>query len=84
MTASSESDFHDITNELTRDELQHLFHNLGIKQQIIEHAEMGAYTTDYRNKAKRVLINWKRIQGRNATREALLEAKNKVSGNICI
>ena len=73
----SESDFHEITNELGPDELQHLFHNLGMKQRDIKHAE-SADITDTRLKARAALRCWKQAQGRNATREALFEAKSKI------
>ena len=77
MTAASESDYHDITDELGSDELQHLFHNLGISQQDIERVERNADTTDYRSKARAVLEWWKKREGRYATSEALHEAKLK-------
>ena len=78
MTAASESDFRDITNELGPYELQHLFHNLGISQRDIEHAEISANTTDTRLKARAVLLWWKKTQGSNATLEALSKAKMKL------
>ena len=84
LTVASEADFRDISNEFSPDELQHLFHNLGISQRDIEHAEKSADTTDTRLKARAVLIWWKKTRGRAATLEALLEAKRKLpstSGN---
>ena len=76
-TALSEADFTDITNELRPDDLQHLFHNLGILQRDIEHAEVSANTTDSRLKARAVLLQWKKNHGRDASLKALLEAKRK-------
>ena len=78
MTAASEADFGDITNELGPDELRHLFHNLGISQRDIEHAEKSADTNDTRLKARAVLVWWKKTKGKAATREALFEAKRKL------
>ena len=73
-----ETDFRDITNELGPDELQYLFYNLGISLTDIKHAEQSADTTDYRLKARKVLIFWRqRTTGPKATRGALLEAKLK-------
>ena len=80
MAVASEDDFRDITNELGPDELQHLFHNLGISQRDIEHAERSADTSDTRLKARAVLIWWKKTKGQDATLEALLEAKSKLRG----
>ena len=77
--AVSEEDFRKITDDLGPDELQHLFHNLGIKQRDIEHAEKSADTTDTRLKAQAVLRWWKKTKGKSATREALFMAKR----NIC-
>ena len=83
---ASESDFRKVTNELGPDELQHLFHNLGIPQRDIEHAEKSADTTDTRLKARAVLRRWKQTKGRAATREVLLEAKRTIciSTGICM
>ena len=75
MSTASEADFRDITEELGPSELQRLFHNLGISQRDIEHAEVSANTTDSRLKARAVLIEWKKNKGRDASLEALLEAK---------
>ena len=75
----SEEDFRKITDELGPDELQHLFHNLGITQRDIEHAERSANTTDTRLKARAVLGWWKKTTGRAATRETLFEAKRNIS-----
>ena len=79
MAAASEADFRDITEELGPDELQRLFHNLGISQRDIEHAEKSADTTDTRLTARAVLRQWKKKQGSDATLEALLEAKRRLS-----
>ena len=75
MTTASESDFIKITNELGPDELQHLFHNLGIPQRDIEHAERSADTTDTRLRARAVLGWWKKKEGRSATIDRLIHAK---------
>ena len=80
MALASEDEFRDVTNELGPDELHHLFHNLGISQRDIEHAERSADTPDTRLKARAVLIWWKQTKGRDATLEALLEAKSKLRG----
>ena len=79
MAAASEADFRDIVEELGPNELQHLFHHLNIPQRDIEHAEASANTTDTRLKARAVLIEWKKKQGRDATLEALHEAKRKIN-----
>ena len=78
---ASESDFRNVTDQLGPDELQLLFHNLGILQRDIEHAEKSADTTDTRLKAWAVLRWWKKTQGRAATREVLFEAKRKTSSS---
>ena len=78
MASVSESDFGEVIEELGPDELHHLFHILGIKQRDIEHAERSANTNDTRLKARAVLCDWKKSSGRDATREALFEAKDKV------
>ena len=80
MAVASDTDFRDITDELGPDELQHLFHNLGISQRDIEHAEKSADTTDTRLRARAVLRWWRQTQGRAATLEALLAAKRKLPG----
>ena len=77
--AVSEEDFRKITDDLGPDGLQHLFHNLGIKLEDIEHAEKSADTKDTRLKAQAVLRWWKKTTGRAATCEALHEARR----NIC-
>ena len=82
MAAASEADFRDITEELGPNELQRLFHHLNISQRDIEHAEASANTTDTRLKARAVLIEWKKKQGRDATLEALHEAKRKITAGI--
>ena len=74
----SEEDFCKITDDLGPDELQHLFHNLGIKQRDIDHAEKSADTTDTRLKAQAVLRWWKKTKGTAATREALYQAKRNI------
>ena len=78
MAAASENDFRDITDQLGPDELHHLFYNLGISKRDVEHAEKSADTTDTRLKAIAVLIRWRKMKGRDATLEALLEAKRKL------
>ena len=78
MASASESDFDEVIEELGPDELQHLFHLLGIKQRDIEHAERSANTPDTRLKARAVLCDWKKSGGRDATRKALFEAKDKL------
>ena len=84
MSTASENDFRIITEELGPNELQHLFHNLGISQRDIEHAEVSASTTDTRLKARAVLRWWKQTQGTAATLEALQDAKRKLSCTIGI
>ena len=84
MAVASESDFRDVTNELGPDELQHLFHYLDIPQRDIEHAAERAHTNDARLKAHAVLCDWKKSKGREATREALFEAKRKIGSNAGI
>ena len=79
MATASEADFRDITDELGPNELRHLFHNLGISQRDIEHAEESANTSDTRLKARAVLRWWKQTKGWAATLEALLEAKRKLA-----
>ena len=81
LTTASQADFCDITNKLGPNQLQHLFHNLGISQRDIEHAEVSANTSDTRLKARAVLRWWKQTKGRDATREALFEAKRKLSSS---
>ena len=85
MAEASESDVLDITNELKSDELKHLFHNLGISQRDIQDVEKSADTTDFRSKARAVLIWWKQTKGPTATRGALHEAKRKIfnAGMYC-
>ena len=78
MTQATDADFREITNTLGPDELQHLFHNLGISQCDIEHAERSADTPDTRLKARAVLVWWRKEKGRDATKEALFDAKDKI------
>ena len=78
MAAASETDFRDITDELGPDELHHLFYNLGISKRDVEHAEKSADTSDTRLKAMAVLVWWRKTKGKDATLEALLEAKRKL------
>ena len=78
---ASESDFRKVTNQLGPDELQHLFHNLGIPQRDIEHVEKSADTTDTRLKARAVLRWWKQTKGRAATLQVLLEATRTICGS---
>ena len=78
---ASESDFCNVTNQLGPDELQLLFHNLGIPQRDIEHAEKSADTTDTRLKARAVLRWWQKTKGKDATLETLLAAKRKTCSN---
>ena len=78
MTTASQSDFLKIANELGPDELHHLFHNLGISQRDIEHAEKSADTTDTRLKAMAVLRWWRKTEGKDATHSKLYHAKTKL------
>ena len=78
MAEASTADFSEVINALGPDELQHLFHNLGISQQDIEHAERSADTADTRLKAWAVLNWWKQTKGKDATCEALFEAKRDI------
>ena len=82
MASASESDFGEVIEELGPDELQHLFHLLGIKQRDIEHAEKSADTTDTRLKARAVLCYWIKSEGRDATREALFAARDKILNRV--
>ena len=87
MASVSEADFGEVIEELGPDELQHLFHYLDINQRDIEHAERSAGTLDTRLKARAVLCDWKKSKGRDATREALFAAKDKllntpIKGNL--
>ena len=79
MTRVTERDICEATNELGPYELRHLFHNLGMSDSDIEHAERSADTYDTRLQARAVLRLWKKINGRVATREALLEARRNLS-----
>ena len=81
MNVASEADFVQLTNALGPDDLQHLFHNLGIEQRDIEHAERSVDTLDTRLKARAVLRRWKQANGKDATREALLQAKPTLDTN---
>ena len=82
MASVSESDLREVIEELGPDELQHLFHILDIKQRDIEHAEKSADTNDTRLKAHAVLCDWKKSKGRDATREALFAAKDKLLNKV--
>ena len=75
MTTVTERDIREVTDELEPDELQHLFHSLNIPKRDIEHAERSADTPDTRLKARAVLSWWRKTKGKDATREALIEAK---------
>ena len=77
MATVSEQDICGVTDALGPDELQFLFHNLGINQRDIDVAEKEADTTNPRLKARAVLRWWRQTKGREATREALDEAKEK-------
>ena len=79
MATVCDSDFLELTNELGPDELHHLFHELGISQRDIEHAERSVDTPDTRLKARAVLHWWRRTSGSDATRDTLMKAKRKIN-----
>ena len=84
MAKVTEQDIRKVTDDLGPDELQFLFHNLDIEQRDIDVAEKEADTTNPRLKARAVLRWWMKTKGKDATREALDEAKEKalLQGNI--
>ena len=75
----TESDICEVTDELGPNVLRHLFRNLGISEKDVEHCERTADTPDTRLKARAVLRWWKKTKGKDATREALIEAKKNLS-----
>ena len=77
MAKVTEQDIREVTDDLGPDELKFLYHNLDIKQRDIDVAEKEADSTNPRLKARAVLRWWMKTKGREATREALYEAKEK-------
>ena len=78
MEKVQDSDFDEVINELGPDDLQRLFYYLGLDERDIEHAEASANTTDSRLKARKVLSQWRKIKGNEATVQALKDAKDKI------
>ena len=80
MTQATGADFREVINSLNSpDEYQHLFHQLDISERDISMAEADANTNDPELKARNVLVTWRRTKGTDATCEALLDAKEKVT-----
>ena len=77
MAEVTKEDIVEVTNALGLNELQHLLDNLHIAQRDQEIAEKGADTTDPILKARAVLRWWRKKRGKHATRQALIEAKEK-------
>ena len=72
--AATDSDFNDVAKLLKRDELHYLFEALHIDYREIEKAQYEADTKDVNLQAKNVLRKWRQQMGKQATRNAILEA----------
>ena len=70
----SDKDIRDIARQLNRAELKYLYQELNLRESEIEHAERIADTRDIDLMATSVLRMWRQINGRHASRQAVLEA----------
>ena len=59
------------------DEMKFLYDEIGLESRDVEKAETEANTTKPTLKARRVLLEWRKIKRHSATRESVLEALNK-------
>ena len=58
---------------MSKDQLTALFYELGLPDDEVENAQEKADTPDYKLQANKVLGHWKRTNGKEATREKLLQ-----------
>ena len=80
----SDADFGDITEVLGKDDLQNLFHALGLRLEDIEKIESSTGTMDVNIRARKVLHFWRQRNGNLATRQALLQALARVRNRYAI
>ncbi|XP_072041412.1 uncharacterized protein [Amphiura filiformis] len=64
---------------LERDDLKHLFNELGMEGSAIENAEGRADTKDFQLQSIRVLKTWRQTNGEKGTRKAVVEALEECS-----
>ena len=74
----SDADFGDVTELLGRDDLQNLFHALGLRLEDTEKVECSTGTTDVNIRARKVLHFWRQRNGHLATRQSVLQALARV------
>ena len=79
----SDNDIRDVASraELTHSELHHLFGELGISHADIENQERIADTKDYYIQADRVLQYWRQKNGKDATRQKVLDSLQECKYN---
>ncbi|XP_072020841.1 twitchin-like [Amphiura filiformis] len=75
----TDSDINDVAckAKLQHNQLKHLFNELHIGKANIENAERIADTKDFKLQSNEVLQTWRQINGKNATKQSILEALTK-------
>ena len=70
----SDREIRDVTEEVSPNDLQHLYLELKLPRPMVEHAEFGHSDSQLRGRS--VLVEWRKQRPDEATKRAVLEALN--------